>query len=1228
MKLVEGHDLAKLLEQRVAPSQELPRFLTIFEQICQTLAYAHAQGVIHRDLKPHNVRVGAFGEVHLMDWGFAKELHQAQCNDRPSLSAAESTAVVRIEDTVAEGFGTQAGQVFGSLPYMPPEQARGEVEQVDERSDVFGLGAILCEILTGRPPFTGRDGKDLFAKARKCDHAEAMARLDGCGADSKLLRLAKACLAAERGDRPRNAGTVAKEVKAYLAGVQERLRAAERERAAEQARAEEAKKTAAAEQARAEEARKAAAAERWARRRTVWAAVAVLLVLVVGTVVSTMFAFSAREQAGVASKKAEAAIRADNEKTIALEEVEKTLVAGLLRPIGQKEGPLDPVEAEALMMLSNLSNESTRVRLIEEGLRSAETARRLNRRAGWAIQAAVGLDASRRHQVEELLMGRLRQREAPGEVREACVSLGIALEVQDPAFEELAAEPIVAATVRYINQNDLNGLPARLRAFSARLNTSGASKVADALVAAMSKPADLDALHWLSQGLQAVSGRLDASGATKAADALMVAMNSTDNPYVLLRLSQGLQAVSGRLEDGVAAAQASKAADILLVAMSKPDNKDALHWLSQGLEAVSGRLDASGASKAANALVAMMSKGIGVDWLSWGLRAVSGRLDASGASKVVDALVAVMSKTTERSDFYSLSEVLQAVSGRLDPSGASKAADLLVAAMRVAAMKKFDNEHDLNSLSKALQAVSGRLEDAAATAQASKAADILVAAMGEPINPGVDPAYVLREYSQGLEAVSERLDATAASKATDALVVAIKAHPTDMLIPALQAMSRRLDTSGASQAADTLVAAMSKTTYPGAPRLLSQGLQAVSGRLEDAAAATKASKAADILLAAMRNPDNLDTLSQGLQAVSGRLDASGARRAADALMVAMSKTTDPHALRLLSEGLQAVSGRLEDAAATAHASKTADVLVAAMSNTTDPNDLNELSQGLKAVSGRLDASVASKAADTLVAAMSKDTEPYHNLLALSQALQGVNGRLDDAVATAHASKAAEILVTAMSKTPYLYVLHDLSEGLQAVSGRLEDAAAAIQASKAANILAVAMSKYVAAMSKAIGGNSLNPNDLSYLSRGLESVSGRLDASGASKVADTLVATMSTTTDSKALSWLSLGLESVSGRLDASGASKVMMAMSKVPADPDVTRSLRSVMSTICERWSTPDVLTLLRHPLAAGEAQRALLDVLGHRNRRTFRNAWHFLDWAHSNGVDLIPHAPLDAGEP
>jgi serine/threonine protein kinase len=77
MKLVQGRTLATLLAERPAPDHDLPRFLKVFEQVCQTVAFAHSRGVIHRDLKPGNVMVGAFGEVQVMDWGLAKVLNRA-----------------------------------------------------------------------------------------------------------------------------------------------------------------------------------------------------------------------------------------------------------------------------------------------------------------------------------------------------------------------------------------------------------------------------------------------------------------------------------------------------------------------------------------------------------------------------------------------------------------------------------------------------------------------------------------------------------------------------------------------------------------------------------------------------------------------------------------------------------------------------------------------------------------------------------------------------------------------------------------------------------------------------------------------------------------------------------------------------------------------------------------------------------------------------------------------
>src|SRR5262245_58872976 len=154
MKLVKGRTLAEELKARSSPAADLPRLLGTFEQVCQTVAYTHSRGVIHRDLKPANLMVGAFGEVQVMDWGLAKLLGQDQEAPLPAGAAGAST-IYSSRSSSEDDSATRAGTVLGTPAYMPPEQARGQVEHLDERCDVFGLGAILCEILTGQPPYTG-----------------------------------------------------------------------------------------------------------------------------------------------------------------------------------------------------------------------------------------------------------------------------------------------------------------------------------------------------------------------------------------------------------------------------------------------------------------------------------------------------------------------------------------------------------------------------------------------------------------------------------------------------------------------------------------------------------------------------------------------------------------------------------------------------------------------------------------------------------------------------------------------------------------------------------------------------------------------------------------------------------------------------------------------------------------------------------------------------------------
>jgi eukaryotic-like serine/threonine-protein kinase len=138
---------------------DLVPLLNAFVTVCNTIAYAHSRGVIHRDLKGENVVLGDFGEVVVLDWGLAKLIGRKDETGEPSI-------VVEHAGSVDVGL-TVHGQAMGTPAYMAPEQASGHLDLINQQTDIYGLGAILYEVLTGHPPFSGPDTHEVLRKVRE-----------------------------------------------------------------------------------------------------------------------------------------------------------------------------------------------------------------------------------------------------------------------------------------------------------------------------------------------------------------------------------------------------------------------------------------------------------------------------------------------------------------------------------------------------------------------------------------------------------------------------------------------------------------------------------------------------------------------------------------------------------------------------------------------------------------------------------------------------------------------------------------------------------------------------------------------------------------------------------------------------------------------------------------------------------------------------------------------------
>jgi uncharacterized protein (DUF2267 family) len=705
MEYCHGGTLARRLDGKPLPPRESARLV---EQIVRAVQAAHEKGIIHRDLKPSNVLLShpspqpppRSGEGEKAAAGSPLSASGRGAGGEGLRSAIPKITDFGLARNMFGGSGlTRTGMPLGTPSYMAPEQAMGD-KHIGPAADIYSLGAILYECLTGRPPFNAATAMETLEQV--CSQEPVTPRSLQPSVPRDLETICSKALQKEPGKRYLGAAELAEDLRRWQAG----------------------------EPIHARPVGPFGRAVKWVRRRPLLAgmATAMMLVLVSGTAISTYFAIDAREQKRTADTNAELTREA-------LAEVEENLALGLLRALGHYEDKkeLNPVELDALEELASLPHERDRVRLVffENALHCEARAEQLERRLEESVTAAVGLRADLREKTLLVAGDRLRDTSGHRPIRVAAARLVAGLKSDDPRLAREAAGMLIEEMGRLNRPESLQAVARSLRSIAPRIAPEDSAGLGKQIVVRTPRITDTEALRILAETFVALTRRLPPAQASQQVFALgkqvaeraSNAIDSEDSDE-LLGLSQVLAVLASVISSPEAAPLAGQIAGVggkttdlpTLLAFSR-----AFSVLANKLAPEEARRQAALLGKQLDVLARRATGPQALRILSQVLAALAEWLPPEEAKRLAAALdrqvAGLAGKSSEPEDLRALAGAFAALVRWLSHDQATSQATVL--ARQVATAAESAEPRSLGALSEAFAAVADQLPEAAATARAA-----------------------------------------------------------------------------------------------------------------------------------------------------------------------------------------------------------------------------------------------------------------------------------------------------------------------------------------------------------------------------------------------------------------------------------------------------------------------------------------------------------------------------